>query len=273
MLSLGFCIFNFYPYSSKIEREREREREKEREKRLKKKTYGFFWIARYYVFAYLTKTNIEIRLIMNENKTNQTVYTFAFYLLSYFWITVLLRGCTGASEQNWIDENKCFYVHVRIVIYACRTYERSNEARGVWWPLVLWTLKDQLGLKYHKNSWKSRTIRKANIWKTTVRGVDVGEREVIFVHYLRMRERERGSNLRRQRLASPTDQVLVAQTTWPVPKNWLRDELLGIRYDWHGRLGVVKSEKQGKETSGRGSQDEPAQDKKENGRRTNSAKR
>ena len=38
-------------------------------------------------------------------------------------------------------------------------------------------------------------------------------------------ERERGSNLRRQRLASPTAQVLVAQTTQPVQKNWLRDEL------------------------------------------------
>ena len=37
---------------------------------------------------------------------------------------------------------------------------------------------------------------------------DVEERE---------KERERGSNLRRQRLASPTAQVLVAQTTQPVP--------------------------------------------------------
>ena len=39
---------------------------------------------------------------------------------------------------------------------------------------------------------------------------DVEERE---------KERERGSNLRRQRLASPTAQVLVAQTTQPVQKN------------------------------------------------------
>ena len=46
---------------------------------------------------------------------------------------------------------------------------------------------------------------------------DVEERE---------KEREpRGSNLRRQRLASPTAQVLVAQTTQPVQKNRLRDEL------------------------------------------------
>ena len=40
----------------------------------------------------------------------------------------------------------------------------------------------------------------------------------------REKERERGS-LRRQRLASPTAQVLGAQTTQPVRKNRLRDEL------------------------------------------------
>ena len=40
----------------------------------------------------------------------------------------------------------------------------------------------------------------------------------------REKERERGSDLRRQRLASPTAQVLVAQTTQPVLKNRLRDE-------------------------------------------------
>ena len=45
---------------------------------------------------------------------------------------------------------------------------------------------------------------------------DVEERE---------KERERGSNLRRQRPASPTAQVLIAQTTQPVQKNRLRDEL------------------------------------------------
>ena len=39
------------------------------------------------------------------------------------------------------------------------------------------------------------------------------------------KERERGSNLRRQHLASPTAQVLVAQTTQPVQKIRLRDEL------------------------------------------------
>ena len=48
---------------------------------------------------------------------------------------------------------------------------------------------------------------------------------------------------------------------------------LELRSDWHGRLGVGSREKEGKETSGRGSQDEPAQDKEENGSWTNSAKR
>ena len=48
---------------------------------------------------------------------------------------------------------------------------------------------------------------------------------------------------------------------------------LGLHSDWHGRLGGWKREKEGKETSRRGSQDEPAQDKEENGSWTNSAKR
>ena len=48
---------------------------------------------------------------------------------------------------------------------------------------------------------------------------------------------------------------------------------LELRSDWHGRLGVGRREKEGKETSWRGSQDEPAQDKEENGSWTNSAKR
>ena len=47
---------------------------------------------------------------------------------------------------------------------------------------------------------------------------------------------------------------------------------LELRSDWHGRLGVGRREKEGKETSGRGSQDEAAQDKEENGSWTNSAK-
>ena len=41
----------------------------------------------------------------------------------------------------------------------------------------------------------------------------------------RQREGERGSNLRQQRLASRTAQVLVPQTTWLVQKNRLRDEI------------------------------------------------
>ena len=55
--------------------------------------------------------------------------------------------------------------------------------------------------------------------------VDVEEREENLDVEEREKERERGSNLRRQRLASPTAQVLVAQTTQPVQKNRLRDEL------------------------------------------------
>ena len=54
---------------------------------------------------------------------------------------------------------------------------------------------------------------------------DVEEREENSDVEEREKERERGSNLRRQRLASPTAQVLVAQTTQPVQKNRLRDEL------------------------------------------------
>ena len=38
---------------------------------------------------------------------------------------------------------------------------------------------------------------------------------------------KRGSILQRQRLASPTAKMVVAQTTRPVQKNRLRDELLG----------------------------------------------
>ena len=45
---------------------------------------------------------------------------------------------------------------------------------------------------------------------------DVEEREENIDIEEREKERERGSNLRRQRLASPTAQVLVAQTTQPV---------------------------------------------------------
>ena len=83
--------------------------------------------------------------------------------------------------------------------------------------------------------------------------MDVEERE---------KERERGLNLRRQRLASPTAQVLVAQT---------RFKRIGFVTSFRAMFGLTRSigggrrEKEGKETSGRGSQDEPAQDKEENG--------
>ena len=55
--------------------------------------------------------------------------------------------------------------------------------------------------------------------------MDVEEREEKVVVEEREKERKRGSNLRRQHLASPTAQMLVAQTTQPVQKNRLRDEL------------------------------------------------
>ena len=55
--------------------------------------------------------------------------------------------------------------------------------------------------------------------------IDVEEREENIDIEEREKEREQGSNLRRQRLASPTAQVLVAQTTQPVKKNRLSDEL------------------------------------------------
>ena len=55
--------------------------------------------------------------------------------------------------------------------------------------------------------------------------IDIEEREENSDVEEREKERERGSNLRRQRLASLTAQVLVAQTTQPVQKNRLRDEL------------------------------------------------
>ena len=47
----------------------------------------------------------------------------------------------------------------------------------------------------------------------------------IWLLFENEKERERGSNLQRQRRASSTAQVLVAQTTRPVQKNQLRDEL------------------------------------------------
>ena len=57
--------------------------------------------------------------------------------------------------------------------------------------------------------------------------------------------------------------MLVAQTTRPVQKNWIRDER-------HRRFGLTRSmglgrlrEKEGKEGSRRGSQDTPAQEQEE----------
>ena len=58
----------------------------------------------------------------------------------------------------------------------------------------------------------------ANLETNTSKSLDVEEREENLDVEEREKERERGSNLRRQRLASPTAQVLVAQTTQPVQK-------------------------------------------------------
>ena len=62
----------------------------------------------------------------------------------------------------------------------------------------------------------ARTITETGLLKSFL-NMDVDEE--------REKEREWGSNLWQQRLASPTAQVLVAQTTRPVQKNRLRDEL------------------------------------------------
>ena len=68
-------------------------------------------------------------------------------------------------------------------------------------------------------------------WQLNEQGEEINiyveEREENLDVEERGKERERGSNLRRRRqhLASPTTQVLVAQTTQPVQKNRLRDEL------------------------------------------------
>ena len=55
--------------------------------------------------------------------------------------------------------------------------------------------------------------------------IEVEEREENTDVEEREKEWERGSNLRRHRLASPTAQQLFAQTTQSVQKNWHRAEL------------------------------------------------
>ena len=51
------------------------------------------------------------------------------------------------------------------------------------------------------------------------------------------KERERGSNLRRQRLASPTAQVLVAQTTRPL--GWFKR--IGFMASFRATFGLTRS--------------------------------
>ena len=81
----------------------------------------------------------------------------------------------------------------------------------------------------------------------------------------REKERERGSNLRRQRQTSPTAQVLVAQTTRAVQRIGFVTSFRAT-FRLTRSTGVGRREKEGKETSGRGSQDEPAEDKEQNSR-------
>ena len=59
--------------------------------------------------------------------------------------------------------------------------------------------------------------------------------------------------------------MLVACTTQPVQKNRLRIELYSYVRTETVDGGVGRREKEGKETTRRGSQDGPAQDKGENG--------
>ena len=83
--------------------------------------------------------------------------------------------------------------------------------------------------------------------------IDVEEGEENLDVEEREKERGRGSNLRRQRLASPTAQVLVAQTTRPVQKNRLRDELQSYvrtdTVDWGLGGGRKRGKKQAEEAA------------------------
>ena len=76
---------------------------------------------------------------------------------------------------------------------------------------------------------------------------------LLFLTLKKERKRERGSNLRRQRPASPTAQVLVAQTTRPVQKNRLRGELQSyVRtdlVDWGLEGGRKRGKKQAEEAA------------------------
>ena len=64
--------------------------------------------------------------------------------------------------------------------------------------------------------------------------IELEEREQNLDVEEREKERERGSNLRRQRLASPTAQVLVAQTTQPVQR-------IGFVTSFRATFGLTRS--------------------------------
>ena len=72
----------------------------------------------------------------------------------------------------------------------------------------------------------------------TVFFIGVRERELTF--YFFENEQERGSNLRRQRLVSPTAQVLVTHTTQPVQTESASWRAIGLRFDsWSPLSGAL----------------------------------
>ena len=86
------------------------------------------------------------------------------------------------------------------------------------WKLVAyWTPKSAILLLPRENFEDCSNNEKKKDFEKREENIDVEERE---------KERERGSNLPRQRLASPTAQVLVAQTNQPVQKNRLVTKLI-----------------------------------------------
>ena len=110
----------------------------------------------------------------------------------------------------------------------------------------------------------SNTSARNELWRgeegtlsETVISILAGQRRRIRKRR-RQRKRERArvgiSNLRRQCLASPTAQVLVAQTTRPVQKNWLRDELYSYvridTVDWELGGGKRRGKKHAEEQQG-----------------------
>ena len=125
----------------------------------------------------------------------------------------------GTKRANFFGNGKSVWTDFRI-------------SAPQWWPFK----KGETGsVKGETNSaifWQGKCKLIANFSATMVTSLpsfslslNVEEREENLDVEEKENERKRGSNLRRQRLASPTAQVLVAQTTQPVQKNRPRDEL------------------------------------------------